>query len=66
MPQMITTADVHRGWSDCRTCGDTLRIFYHQRCPICHTEFRVSTVQPTKQEETDTLSETPKRMREGL
>lgn len=66
MLQAITTADVHRGWIDCGTCGDTLRPFYHQRCPTCHTDFRVSTVQPTKQEETDTLSETPKCVKNYL
>ena len=36
MPQTITLADVRRGWIDCNICGDTLRIFYHHRCPTCH------------------------------
>ena len=45
MPQAITTADVHRGWFDCITCGEILPIFYHQRCPTCHSNSRYS--QPT-------------------
>ena len=60
MPQTITMADVRRGWIDCNTCGDTLRIFYHQRCPTCHTEFTVPPTQPTEQEKrTHSIRETP-------
>ena len=52
MAQTITMADVRRGWIDCDTCGDTLRIFYHQRCPTCHTAFTVPPARfPTEQEE---------------
>ena len=52
MRQTITMADVRRGWIDCDTCGDTLRIFYHQRCPTCHAEFTVLPARfPTEQEE---------------
>ena len=53
MPQTITMADVRRGWVDCNTCGDTLRIFYHHRCPTCHTEFTVPTVPPAEKKEQD-------------
>ena len=61
MAQTITMADVRRGWIDCNTCGDTLRIFYHQRCPTCHAEFTVPPAQfPTEQEErTHSIRETP-------
>ena len=58
MPQTITYADVRRGWIDCQTCGDTLRIFYHQRSPTCHTEFTVPEKPPTKQKEQDNTPET--------
>ena len=59
MAQTITMADVRRGWIDCDTCGDTLRIFYHQRCPTCHAEFTVSPAHPTEQEErTHSIEET--------
>ena len=53
MPQAITTADVHRGWFDCESCGDTLPIFYHQRCPTCHSEFTLLADQHEKQGESD-------------
>ena len=58
MPQTITNADLRRGWIDCNTCGDTLRIFYHHRCPTCHTEFTVPPAQPTQQKEPDSTPET--------
>ena len=59
MRQTITMADVRRGWIDCDTCGDTLRVFYHQRCPTCHAEFTVPPAQPTEQEErTHSIEET--------
>lgn len=58
MPQSITMADVRRGWIDCDTCGDTLRIFYHHRCPTCHTEFTVPETPPTQQMESDSTPET--------
>ena len=57
MPQAITTADVHRGWFDCITCGETLPIFHHQRCPTCHSEFTLLAAQPEEQEETDNTNE---------
>ena len=57
MTQTITYADVRRGWIDCQTCGDTLRIFYHQRCPICHTEFTLPEKSPTQQKERDSTPE---------
>ena len=57
MPQAITTADVHRGWFDCITCGEILPIFYHQRCPTCHSEFTLLTAQHAEQEETDNINE---------
>ena len=50
MPQAITTADVHRGWFDCITCGEILPIFYHQRCPTCHSEFTLLAAQHEEQE----------------
>ena len=53
MPQTITLTDVRRGWIDCDTCGDTLRIFYHHRCPTCHAEFTLPAVLPTEQKESD-------------
>ena len=53
MPQAITTADVHRGWFDCESCGDTLPIFYHQRCPTCHSEFTLLADQHEEQGESD-------------
>ena len=53
MPQAITTADVHRGWFDCITCGEILPIFYHQRCPTCHSEFTLLAAQHEEQEESD-------------
>ena len=53
MPQAITTADVHRGWFDCITCGEILPIFYHQRCPTCHSEFTLLAAQHEEQEGTD-------------
>ena len=69
MSQTITLADVRRGWIDCNTCGDTLRIFYHHRCPTCHAEFTVlptqfpteqPTEQPPEQEaRTHSMRETP-------
>ena len=58
MPQAITTADVHRGWFDCITCGEILPIFYHQRCPTCHSEFTLFAAQHDEQEGTDNISET--------
>ena len=59
MSQTITMADVRRGWIDCQTCGDTLRIFYHNRCPTCHTEFTVPPMPPaTEPAEQDSTSET--------
>ena len=62
MPQTITLADVRRGWIDCQTCGDTLRIFYHHRCPICHTELTLpEKFPPTQQEERDSTPETQVR-----
>ena len=48
MPQAITTADVHRGWFDCITCGEILPIFYHQRCPTCHSEFTLLAARRTR------------------
>ena len=51
MPQAITTADVHRGWFDCITCGEILPIFYHQRCPTCHSEFTLLAAQYEEQGE---------------
>ena len=51
MPQAITTADVHRGWFDCITCGEILPIFYHQRCPTCHSEFTLLAAQHEEQGE---------------
>ena len=56
MTQTITHADVRRGWIDCQTCGDTLRIFYHQRCPTCHTQFTVPEKSSTQQEEQNNTS----------
>ena len=59
MTQTITYADVRRGWIDCQTCGDTLRIFYHHRCPTCHTQFTVpERFPPTQQEEQNNTPET--------
>ena len=58
MSQTITMADVRRGWIDCNTCGDTLCIFYHNRCPTCHTEFTVPPMPPKEQVEQDKVSET--------
>ena len=58
MPQAITAADVHRGWFDCITCGEILPIFYHQRCPTCHSEFTLLAAQHEEQEETDNLTGT--------
>lgn len=55
MPQTITLADVRRGWIDCHICGDTLRIFYHHRCPTCHAEFTMPTVQHKEQAESETI-----------
>ena len=55
MPQAITTADVHRGWFDCITCGEILPIFYHQRCPTCHSEFTLLAAQHDEQEGTDNI-----------
>ena len=55
MPQAITTADVHRGWFDCITCGELLPIFYHQRCPTCHSEFRLLAAETEEQEEQDNI-----------
>ena len=55
MPQVITTADVHRGWFDCITCGEILPIFYHQRCPTCHSEFTLLAAQHDEQEESEML-----------
>lgn len=52
MPQTITMADVRRGWIDCQTCGDTLRIFYHHRCPTCHTAFTVPSPPAIEQDST--------------
>ena len=63
MPQTITLADVRRGWIDCQTCGDTLRIFYHHRCPICHTELTLPEKPPTQQEERDSTPETNSQVR---
>ena len=57
MSQTITMADVRRGWIDCNTCGDTLRIFYHNRCPTCHAEFTVPATPPKEQTETDAKGE---------
>ena len=57
MPQTITLADVRRGWIDCDTCGDTLRIFYHHRCPTCHAEFTLPAGLPTQQKESDSTPE---------
>ncbi len=58
MPQAITTADVHRGWFDCITCGEILPIFHHRRCPTCHSEFTLLAAQPEEHEENDTLTGT--------
>ena len=55
MPQAITTADVHRGWFDCITCGEILPIFHHQRCPTCHSEFTLLATQHEEQEESEML-----------
>jgi uncharacterized paraquat-inducible protein A len=55
MPQTITNADLRRGWIDCNTCGDTLRIFYHHRCPTCHTQFTVPETPSTQREGSETL-----------
>ena len=63
MPQTITYADVRRGWIDCQTCGDTLRIFYHHRCPICHTEFTLPEKLPTQQKEQNNTPETHLQVR---
>ena len=57
MPQTITMADVRRGWIDCNTCGDTLRIFYHHRCPTCHAEFTLPAMLATEREKSDSTSE---------
>ena len=56
MPQAITTADVHRGWFDCITCGEILPIFYHQRCPTCHSKFTLLAAQHEEHEESETLT----------
>lgn len=58
MPQIITIADVRRGWIDCNICGDTLRIFYHHRCPTCHAEFTLPETLSAKREEQDSIPET--------
>ena len=55
MPQAITTADVHRGWFDCITYGEILPIFYHRRCPTCHSEFTLLATQHEEQEESEML-----------
>ena len=56
MPQAITTPDVHRGWFYCGACGETLPIFYHQRCPTCHSEFTLLAAQHEEQEESETIT----------
>ncbi|RKU10865.1 hypothetical protein C6503_19465 [Candidatus Poribacteria bacterium] len=63
MSQTITYADIRRGWIDCQTCGETLRIFYHQRCPICHTELTLPEKSPTKQKKQDSTPETNVQVR---
>ena len=57
MPQTITLADVRRGWIDCNICGDTLRIFYHHRCPTCHAEITLPATPATEQKEPDNTPE---------
>ena len=59
MPQAITTADVHRGWFDCETCGEILPIFYHQRCPTCHSEFTLLAAQTTNRRKPTTYLKRP-------
>ena len=63
MPQTITLADVRRGWIDCDTCGDTLRIFYHHRCPTCHAEVTLPETPSAKQKEQDSIPETDLQVR---
>ena len=64
MAQQITTTDVHRGTFRCQTCDTELPVFYHRRCPKCHTEFTLlsALAQGQPEKESTTLVK-PKRKR---